>query len=627
MKLTNLKITPKLGILVGVTLLGLCVAGLLAGYLMQREMLNARIEQTRAIVDMARNMALGLQKQVEAGQMTKEAAIAEFSKRGNTLTFDKGNGYVFAYTMDGVAVLAPVPGQIGQNRMDIDTGGRKLVRELRDGIAANGEIMLRYEFRKPGEEARLIRKFSYAVPIPGWNMFVGTGAYLDDLDTKMKPIAAVLGLAILGIALVAGSIAWMIGRSISKPLSQLGTRMQDLAEGRLDGEIPGIGRGDEIGAMAATVQIFKDNAVRIRGLEQKEAEVQARAEAERRAAMESIASDFERSVTGIVRTVSTAAAGMQTTAQSMTATASDASARAATVGAASQRSSDNVGTVASAAEELSSSVTEISRQVARSSEIASKAVSDAERTNATVGALSTGAEKIGEVVKLIHSIAGSNQFAGAQRHHRGGARRQFRPRFCGRGVGSEGARQPDREGDRGNLVAGRGHAGFDQRSRGLDRRHHRNHLADERDHGFDLDRRRAAGRRYPRDRPQHSVGGGRIERDLHPYRRRHHGGGGDRQGGVRGAGERPRTRHPVRHAAQRGRRIFGQGAGGVSGGTQVLRWAKRSVPTIHQRVSARMVGTLRFAHPTSASPGYSQGQSGNTNLFHIKSQSNELTSR
>ncbi|WKA27645.1 methyl-accepting chemotaxis protein [Bradyrhizobium roseum] len=404
MKLTNLKITPKLGILVGVTLLGLCAAGILAGYLMQREMLNGRIEQTRAIVDMARNMALGLQKQVAAGQMTKEAAIAEFSKRGNTLTFDNGNGYVFAYTMDGIAVLAPVASQIGQNRMDIDTGGRKLVRELRDGIVKDGEVTLRYEYRRPGQE-ELIRKFSYAVPIPGWNMFVGTGAYLDDLDTRMKPLAWLLGLAILGIGLVAGSIAWLIGRSISKPLGQLGARMQELAEGKLDGEIPGIGRSDEIGAMAATVQIFKDNAVRIRGLEQKEADVQARAEADRRAAMAQIAGDFERSVTGIVRSVSTAAAGMQTTAQSMTATASDASARAATVSAASQRSSDNVGTVASAAEELSSSVTEISRQVARSSEIASKAVSDAERTNATVGALSTGAEKIGEVVKLIHSIA------------------------------------------------------------------------------------------------------------------------------------------------------------------------------------------------------------------------------
>ena len=132
MKLTNLKITPKLGILVGITMLGLCAAGVLAGYLMQREMLNGRVEQTRAIVDMARNMALGLQKQVEAGQMTKDAAIAEFSKRGNTLTFDNGNGYLFGYTMDGVALLVPVPAQIGQNRLDIETGGRKLVRELRD---------------------------------------------------------------------------------------------------------------------------------------------------------------------------------------------------------------------------------------------------------------------------------------------------------------------------------------------------------------------------------------------------------------------------------------------------------------------------------------------------------------
>jgi methyl-accepting chemotaxis protein len=214
-----------------------------------------------------------------------------------------------------------------------------------------------------------------------------------------------LGIAILVIAVVSGGIAWMIGRSISRPLGQLGARMRGLADGKLDGDIPGIERGDEVGAMAATVQIFKDNAVRIRGLEKVEAETQQRATAERRAAMENIANDFERSVKSIVSSVATAAKGMQTTAQSMTATASDASARAATVGAASDSASSNVGTVAAAAEELSSSVTEISRQVTRSSEIASKAVGDAERTNATVQVLSTGAEKIGEVVKLIHSIA------------------------------------------------------------------------------------------------------------------------------------------------------------------------------------------------------------------------------
>ena len=404
MKLNNLKIAPKLGIVVGLALLGLCAAGVLASQLMQQEMLNARVEQTKAIVETARNMALGLQKEVEAGKLTKEAALDEFARRAGSMTYDKGSGYLFGTNYDGITVLSPDPKQIGTNRMEVVTNGRKLSRELMDGTRSKGEILLTYEYMKPGEQIP-VRKIGYAVALPFFDMYLGTGAYIDDIDAKMKPILWVLGLSILGIAVIAGGVAWMIGRSISGPLSRLGTRMQELADGRLDGDIPGVGRGDEVGTMAATVQIFKDNALRMRELEKAEAATQARTAAERRAAMENLANDFERSVNGIVRTVSTAATGMQTTAQSMTATASDASARAATVGAASQSASGNVSTVAAAAEELSSSVTEILRQVTRSSEIASQAVGDAERTNATVQVLSTGAEKIGEVVKLIHSIA------------------------------------------------------------------------------------------------------------------------------------------------------------------------------------------------------------------------------
>jgi methyl-accepting chemotaxis protein len=108
-KLTGLKITPKLGILVGVTLLGLCVAGVLAGYLMQREMLNARIDQAKAIVEMGLNLAAGLKKEVDAGKLTKEAALAEFGKRANSMTYDNGAGYLFGTTYEGVTVLAPDP--------------------------------------------------------------------------------------------------------------------------------------------------------------------------------------------------------------------------------------------------------------------------------------------------------------------------------------------------------------------------------------------------------------------------------------------------------------------------------------------------------------------------------------
>ena len=403
-RLNNLKIAPKLGILVSATLVGLCVASALASYLMQREMRNARVDQVHAIVDMARNMALGLQKQVDAGQLTKEAAIAEFSRRANSMTYDNGAGYLYATSYDGVQLVSGDPKQVGTNRMDVLTNGRFLNRELMEGVKAKGEMLLSFEYMKPNEE-KLIRKIGYAVAVLGWNMFLGSGAYLDDLDAKLRPVVLALGLATLLIGAISGTAAWLIGRSISGPLRQLGACMHALAEGELGEEIPGVGRGDEVGAMAATVQIFKDNAVRVRELEKSEADTRAGAANERRTVMENIASDFERSVNSIVRSVSMAAAGMQSTAESMTATASDASARAATVGAASESASNNVETVAAAAEELSSSVAEISRQVTRSSEIATKAVGDAELTNATVKALSTGAEKIGEVVKLIHSIA------------------------------------------------------------------------------------------------------------------------------------------------------------------------------------------------------------------------------
>src|SRR5450756_1015571 len=114
-KLNNLTITPKLAILVGITLLGLCAAGLLAGVLMQREMLAARTDQVHSIVEAARNMAIGLQKQVDAGKLTKEAAMAEFARGANAMTFDNGAGYLFGSTMDGITVLAQDAKQIGTN--------------------------------------------------------------------------------------------------------------------------------------------------------------------------------------------------------------------------------------------------------------------------------------------------------------------------------------------------------------------------------------------------------------------------------------------------------------------------------------------------------------------------------
>jgi len=402
--LNNLPIGAKVGILVAIAILGLCAAGLEASRLMSNEILQSRIEQTHAIADIGKSLATGLQAQVDAGQMTKDAAIQEFSKRAQSLKYDNGSGYVFAYTMDGVALSTPDPKQIGTNRLDVQSNGRALTRELRDGINAKGDVTLKYEYYKPGG-TEMQRKMSYAEAIPGWNAFVGTGAYLDDLDAKLSPIVWSLGLAMLAIAVATGLGAWFVARSISRPLANLGESMRRLSEGDLDAPVLGVGRRDEIGAMAAAVQVFKDNALRIRAMEQKEADAQAQTAAERRAAMTALADGFEQNVNGIVRAVASSAAEMQATAERMTATAGDTSERAATVTAVSERALGNVQTVAAAAEELSASVAEISRQVSQSNEVARRAVEEAQQTNSTVQLLSGGAEKIGAVVQLIQSIA------------------------------------------------------------------------------------------------------------------------------------------------------------------------------------------------------------------------------
>jgi methyl-accepting chemotaxis protein len=269
-KLNNMKIAPKLAIIVGVTLLGLCIAGTFAGYLMQREMMNSKVEQIRSIVEVTRSMALGLMKEVEAGRMTKEAALAEFQARANSMRYDNGDGYLFGSTMDRVTILGPDPKAINQVRPDTPTNGRILAKEWRENASVKGDHTMLFDYMKPGT-TQPIPKVGYSVWLPFWNMYLGTGIYINDIDARMQPLKWMLGLSILGIAVIAGGIAWLISRSIGGPLNQLGQRMQELAEGKLDGEIPGIGRGDEVGAMAATVQIFKDNALRMRELEQADA--------------------------------------------------------------------------------------------------------------------------------------------------------------------------------------------------------------------------------------------------------------------------------------------------------------------------------------------------------------------
>jgi methyl-accepting chemotaxis protein len=194
-------------------------------------------------------------------------------------------------------------------------------------------------------------------------------------------------------------------RGISGPIAAMTSAMRRLADRDLAAEVPGRERGDELGGMAAAVQVFKTSMLTADRLATEQQE--ARAGREQRAAqVDALVRGFETRVGNMVGILSSASTELEATARSMSSTAQQTNAQAGEVTNAASLAGGGVQTVAAAAEELSASIGEINRQVTQASGVAGMAVQRARQTDATVRALAEGANKIGEVVGLITSIAG-----------------------------------------------------------------------------------------------------------------------------------------------------------------------------------------------------------------------------
>ncbi|HEX5777550.1 MAG TPA: methyl-accepting chemotaxis protein [Xanthobacteraceae bacterium] len=220
-------------------------------------------------------------------------------------------------------------------------------------------------------------------------------------QARTKSIIGGVGL----IVLLAGvGLSWLIGRSITRPLAGLARVMRSLADGNIEAHIPAVNARDEIGAMARSVVVFRDNA---RAREKLEAE-----KAESASQRERHSLTVDRLVRGFAETANSGLSAVREAAQRLAEssgrlgdTAGHVGSEAEHAGRAASAASTNVSQAAAAAEQLSGSVSEVARQTANSSKVADRAVSEAKRSVLIMGALGDAATRIGEVVGLIQSIA------------------------------------------------------------------------------------------------------------------------------------------------------------------------------------------------------------------------------
>ena len=307
--------------------------------------------------------------------------------------------------------------------------------------------------------------------------------------TVSSAVRTTIVLCALGVLLALG-LGLFVGRGIRRSLARLQDAAGRLAAGDLTADT-GVQQRDEIGRTAASLD---EALASLRGV--------------------------MATVVGAADAVAASSEELSASSAQISASAEETSAQSGVVAGAAEEVSRSVQTVAAGAEQMGASIREIAANAAEASDVASRAVTAAETTTATVAKLGESSAEIGNVVKVITSIAGADQPPRAQRHHRGRPRRRGRQGLRRRRQRGQGAGTGDGEGDRGHRPPGGGdpgrHDGRGGRDRG-DQSDRRADLGPADDHrlgggGADGHDQRdvpvgAGGRRrHRRDRPEHHRG-------------------------------------------------------------------------------------------------------------------------
>jgi methyl-accepting chemotaxis protein len=267
--LSHFTIRAKLTSMVALSTIALCAIIGLSASLSQKRMLQDRIAQLHGAVDMVTGVAQSLQDEVVAGKLSRADAEVQFRTRAGRMMFNNGQGYAAAYrTSDtGVMMNAANPKLEGKVTGATDSTGVVISRAIIDAaMRESGGGTASYLYPRPGQ-TNPVEKLVYARHFAPWDIVIGVGLYVDDLDDDFRALLirlAGIGAVVIGLI---GLLSWLIARDVVGALDRQKNRMQRIASGSLDQPVEETERGDEIGRMAETLEMLRQTAMTARTLE------------------------------------------------------------------------------------------------------------------------------------------------------------------------------------------------------------------------------------------------------------------------------------------------------------------------------------------------------------------------
>ncbi|MGJ4927431.1 methyl-accepting chemotaxis protein [Bradyrhizobium sp. HKCCYLS2038] len=407
----HLTVYQRLAAIIAVMSIALFAVSAMQILMLRGTVIEERQTMVRNLVESAVKVLSYYDAAVTSGKIPAEQARQQAFAAIGAMRWGQFSDYLGVYGTGasdaGVTYVHANPKYINVNRWEYkDSTGKLLIQDIVRAARAGGGFV-EYKVPRAGGTNEL-PKMSYVGAYGSGDkmLAIQAGVYVDDIDAVVSQRALWAGMGGLAGLIVAGMVAFWLGRGIVVPLDRTCAVMDELTKGNLGCEVPYTSRRNEIGRMARSLQIFKDHLAESDRIRAEQERSKQQAADERRAVLVRIADDFERSIGGVIQTTASAAGELQASAQSMSSIVSGTSDQSAKVAGAAEQTARNVQTVSAAAEQLSSSIQEIAKQVTQSSSIAQNAVEQATRTGSMVERLVHASQKIGEVISLIQTIAG-----------------------------------------------------------------------------------------------------------------------------------------------------------------------------------------------------------------------------
>ncbi|WP_029895685.1 methyl-accepting chemotaxis protein [Desulfohalovibrio reitneri] len=398
----------------------------------QESTLNGQKQKLKVAVH---SMAVSLSEMI-ADDATREERVETIRKAIAPIRFEADDtGYFFTAKGTSITAHAADPSLHGKDLGAVeDKNGVRFMRKLQQA-ARDGGGYVRYVWEKPGAGEQ--PKLSYAEMIPGTDMWLASGVYIDNVQAAMDRIAGAIEESVdssimfmaagvvAALLLIVLPVSLVIFRSISRPLGQATEAAQRIADGDLEVEIQPTGR-DEITKLQAALQTMVETLRRnLQEIEAKRKEAAEKADAAEQAASQADEAR-KQAVQAKQQGLLDAATRLEHVVERLSSSSEEISAQADQINQGSANQRERISETATAVEEMNATVLEVARNASTAAE---RAESSRDKANEgqeivrrsmtsmrhleeiashlkeSMGSLGRKADDIGRVMNVINDIA------------------------------------------------------------------------------------------------------------------------------------------------------------------------------------------------------------------------------